>query len=129
MLRLDILKGLAAAAGLALAAHAEEAAVKPDKGIANMPMIGTADCTDLLVPEISQAIVDWAVTQIDKTSVKAAIGCNGPMVETDFRGDPRAVSIPSLVIHGTKGAPAPMGQIVVHRMVLGTRRGRLTRLI
>lgn len=33
MLRRDILKGFAAAAGLALAAHAEDAAVKPGKEI------------------------------------------------------------------------------------------------
>ena len=50
MLRRDILKGFAAAAGLALAAHAEDAAVKPDKGTANMPMTRTADGTDFFVP-------------------------------------------------------------------------------
>ncbi len=60
MLRRDILKGFAAAAGLALAAHAEDAAVKPDKGIANMPMIRTADGTDFFVPGCAFKVYEGA---------------------------------------------------------------------
>ena len=108
MLRRDILKGFAAAAGLALAAHAEDAAVKPGKGIANMPITRTADGTGFFVPETSKSMVDRAVTQMGQSSVKVAIGCNGLMVKTDVRGDLRAVSVPSLVIHGTRDASSPM---------------------
>ncbi|MGZ5940548.1 MAG: alpha/beta fold hydrolase [Rhizomicrobium sp.] len=108
MRRRDILKGFAAAAGLALAAHAEDAAVKPGKGIADMPMTRTADGTGFFVPEPSKAMVVWAVTQMGRTSVKVAIGCNELIVETDFRDDLRAVSVPSLVIHGTRDASSPM---------------------
>ncbi|MGZ5935630.1 MAG: alpha/beta fold hydrolase [Rhizomicrobium sp.] len=108
MLRRDILKGFAAAAGLALAAHAEDAAVKPGKGIADMPMIRTADGTGFFVPEPSKTMFDWTVTQMGQKSVKVAIDCNGLMVEPDVRGDLRAVSVPSLVIHGTRDVSSLM---------------------
>jgi pimeloyl-ACP methyl ester carboxylesterase len=60
------------------------------------------------VPETSQAMVDWGVTMMSLTPVHIAIACNKTMVETDFRPDCRAVSVPSLIVHGTADASAPL---------------------
>jgi pimeloyl-ACP methyl ester carboxylesterase len=60
------------------------------------------------VPETSQAMVDWGVTMMSLTPVHVAIACNKAMVETDFRPDCKAVSVPTLVVHGTADASAPL---------------------
>jgi pimeloyl-ACP methyl ester carboxylesterase len=60
------------------------------------------------VPETSQAMIDWGVTVMSQTPVHIAITCNKAMVETDFRPDCRAVSVPALVVHGTADASAPL---------------------
>lgn len=60
------------------------------------------------VPETSQAMVDWGIQMMSRIPVKIAIDCNKHMVDTDFRPDCKAVTVPTLIIHGTHDASAPL---------------------
>jgi non-heme chloroperoxidase len=58
--------------------------------------------------ETSQAMMDWVVALICKTPVAIALACNKVVVETDYRPDCRAVSVPALVVHGARDVSAPV---------------------
>ena len=60
------------------------------------------------VPETTQAMIDWAVLNISQVSVRVALECNKTVVETDTRADCRAISVPTLVVHGGADASAPI---------------------
>jgi pimeloyl-ACP methyl ester carboxylesterase len=59
-------------------------------------------------PETSPALIDWATAMINRTPIQVAIACNKMLVETDFRADCKAVTVPTLVVHGTADASAPI---------------------
>jgi len=59
-------------------------------------------------PETSQAMVDWGVQMMSRIPVHVAIACNKHMVEADFRPDCKAVTVPALILQGTKDASAPL---------------------
>lgn len=67
-----------------------------------------ANARPFFLPETSQAMVDWGVQMMSRIPAKVAIDCNRHMVETDFRPDCKAVTVPTLVIHGTHDASAPL---------------------
>jgi non-heme chloroperoxidase len=60
------------------------------------------------VPETSQAMVDWGVTMMSQIPLKVALDCNKVVIETDFRDDLTGISVPTLVLHGTVDASAPL---------------------
>lgn len=55
-------------------------------------------------PEMSQ----WGVGLCLQTSLKALIDCNRAVAGTDFRGELRKVTVPTLVIHGDSDQSAPL---------------------
>lgn len=60
------------------------------------------------VPEASQALLEWLLTDMYRTPVSVAIACNKTVTETDFRRDCQAIPVPALVVHGTKDVSAPI---------------------
>jgi len=60
------------------------------------------------VPETSVAMVDWGIAMMSRTPVHVAIACNRSMVEHDSRAECRAVTVPTLIVHGAKDASAPL---------------------
>jgi len=55
-------------------------------------------------PEMSQ----WGVNLCLQTSLKAMIDCNRALAGTDFRGELRKITVPTLVIHGDSDQSAPL---------------------
>ncbi len=60
------------------------------------------------VPATSQALLEWAVGNICATPVSVAIACNRTVTDTDYRADCRAISVPTLIVHGTHDVSAPL---------------------
>ena len=58
--------------------------------------------------DTSQPMQQWVMSMMLPMSVPIAIACNESMVETDFRAELRAITIPALVIHGDADASAPI---------------------
>jgi len=67
-----------------------------------------ANARPFFVPETSHAMVDWGIQMMSQIPAKVAIDCNRHMVETDFRPDCKAVTVPTMVVHGTHDASAPL---------------------
>ncbi len=67
-----------------------------------------ANVNPFFVPETSQALRDWGIGELTRTPLHVVLACNKMLVETDFRADCRAVTVPTLVIQGTKDASAPL---------------------
>jgi pimeloyl-ACP methyl ester carboxylesterase len=59
-------------------------------------------------PDTSEALLDWGVTMMSQIPLHVALACNKALVETDFRPDLARISVPSLVLHGTHDASAPI---------------------
>src|ERR1700761_817296 len=60
------------------------------------------------VPETSQAMVDWGIAMMAQIPLHVALACNTTMLKNDFSPDCRAVKIPTLIVHGTADASAPL---------------------
>ena len=58
--------------------------------------------------DTSLPMQQWGISMMLPMSVPIAIACNESMVETDFRAELRAITIPALVIHGDADASAPI---------------------
>jgi non-heme chloroperoxidase len=56
-------------------------------------------------------MIQWGVNLCVTTSLKALLGCNLAMVETDFRSEMRRISSPALIIHGNADQSAPIALI------------------
>ncbi|MTE14535.1 alpha/beta fold hydrolase [Nocardia aurantiaca] len=54
--------------------------------------------------EVSQFARDRAVGSILGTSLQAAIECNRAVTDTDFRAELRAITVPTLIVHGDTDA-------------------------
>lgn len=61
-----------------------------------------------VTPETSPGMIAWIKAQMTSCSMKAVIECNRAMVATDFRKELAGIKVPSLVIHGTRDASAPL---------------------
>jgi pimeloyl-ACP methyl ester carboxylesterase len=58
-------------------------------------------------PAISPAMTEWVLTQFMRASPKGIIECMRVIARGDFRADMRAVSVPTLVLHGDKDLVNP----------------------
>lgn len=59
------------------------------------------------MPDTSQAMLDWAVAMMTQIPVRVAIACHRTLAAYDARRDLAAVSVPTLIVHGTHDASAP----------------------
>ncbi len=58
--------------------------------------------------DTSLPMQQWGISMMLPMSVPIAIACNEAMVDTDFRAELRAITVPALVIHGDADASAPL---------------------
>jgi non-heme chloroperoxidase len=61
-----------------------------------------------VLPETSQALLDWGMRLMMQPSLKCLLDCNQAIIETDFRKELPKVSVPTLIIHGDKDMSAPL---------------------
>ena len=59
-------------------------------------------------PAVSPAMTEWVVGQFMRASPKASIDCLRAISGGDLRADLRAVTVPTLVVHGDKDAVNPL---------------------
>jgi non-heme chloroperoxidase len=58
-------------------------------------------------PDISPEMVQWGIQLGMRTSTHAAIETNISVTETDFRAELVRISVPTLILHGTKDVSCP----------------------
>lgn len=75
----------------------------------------------LLRKPVSQALIDWSFTLGTMASPSATLDCIDSFSRTDFRADLAALTLPTLVIHGTGDKTVPyeltgkrVGELVPH---------------
>jgi pimeloyl-ACP methyl ester carboxylesterase len=64
--------------------------------------------TGLLKHTVSQEVIEWSRQVAMQASLKATLGCAHAFATTDFRPDLKAVTVPTLIIHGTADATVPI---------------------
>ena len=64
--------------------------------------------TGLLRQTVSHEVVEWSRQVAMQASLKATLACANAFATTDFRRDLKAVTVPTLIIHGTDDATVPM---------------------
>lgn len=74
----------------------------------NFPKWMADNARPFFLPDTPQAMLDWGNSLMFQTPLKVAIDCNKAMVATDFRPDCRAVTAPTLIVHGARDASAPV---------------------
>jgi pimeloyl-ACP methyl ester carboxylesterase len=57
---------------------------------------------------VSQGILDWTFLLAAMASPKATLNCVDAFAKTDFRPDMSAITVPTLVIHGTSDKTVPI---------------------
>jgi non-heme chloroperoxidase len=57
---------------------------------------------------VSQGILDWTFLLAAMASPKATLNCVDAFAKTDFRPDLSAITVPTLVIHGTSDKTVPI---------------------
>jgi len=77
-----------------------------------------------VVPETSQALLESLVANMCQTPVKVVLDCNKTVFWNDFSADCRAVSVPTLIIHGGRDVSAPI-DITARRTAALIRNSRL----
>src|SRR5262245_41891103 len=60
------------------------------------------------VPETSRQMQEWVRGMMLRTSLKAIVECHRSATTTDFRGELRRVTVPTLLIHGDRDVSAPI---------------------
>ncbi|HEY7639071.1 MAG TPA: alpha/beta hydrolase [Steroidobacteraceae bacterium] len=61
-----------------------------------------------VVPETSQALVDWIAGLMQQCSMRALVDCNKALSATDFRPELAKLDVPTLIVHGDKDVSAPL---------------------
>jgi non-heme chloroperoxidase len=61
-----------------------------------------------VMPDTSQAMLDWVLRLMTQTSLKAIFDCNQAIIETDFRSELPRVNVPTLIIQGDRDVSAPL---------------------
>jgi non-heme chloroperoxidase len=61
-----------------------------------------------VLPETSQATIEWVKSMALKTSLKAVIDCHRMLVREDFRAELKAIDLPVLVIQGDADISSPI---------------------
>jgi non-heme chloroperoxidase len=64
--------------------------------------------TGLLKHTVSQETIDWSCQLAMQASLKATLDCAAAFASTDFRPDLKAVTVPTLIVHGTEDATVPI---------------------
>ena len=59
-------------------------------------------------PAVSPAMTEWVIAQFMRASPKATIECMRAIANGDFQADLRAVTVPTLVVHGDKDQVNPL---------------------
>ena len=59
-------------------------------------------------PAVSPAMTEWIVAQFMRASPKATIDCMRAIARGDFRADMRAITVPTLIVHGDKDLVNPL---------------------
>lgn len=62
-----------------------------------------------IVSGVSQGVLDWSAHIAFDASAKATLACVDAFGTTDFRPDLAAVTVPTLILHGTGDAVVPIG--------------------
>jgi pimeloyl-ACP methyl ester carboxylesterase len=61
-----------------------------------------------VMPDTPQASIDWLLAMMRQTSLQAAIELNRELTEADFRAEMGDIALPTLILHGTNDASAPL---------------------
>jgi len=61
-----------------------------------------------VMPDTPQASIDWFMAMMRETSLQAVIELNRELTEADFRAEMRDIILPTLILHGTNDASAPL---------------------
>jgi len=61
-----------------------------------------------VTPQTSQGLLDWTKRQMLQASLRAVVDVGRTNVHADLRNELTRIRLPSLVIHGTKDASAPL---------------------
>jgi non-heme chloroperoxidase len=67
-----------------------------------------ANARGFVVPETSDAMLDWVAGLMLRCSLHAALALNAAFVAEDASDDLRRVSVPALVVHGDEDLSAPL---------------------
>ena len=59
-------------------------------------------------PAVSPAMTEWIVAQFMRASPRGTIDCMRAIARGDFRADMRAVTVPTLIVHGGKDVVSPL---------------------
>jgi non-heme chloroperoxidase len=59
-------------------------------------------------PAVSPAMTEWIVAQFMRASPRGTIDCMRAIARGDFRADMRAVTVPTLIVHGDKDLVSPL---------------------
>jgi len=62
----------------------------------------------VLSSPVSDELLPWTRSVAMQASLKATLACANSFATTDFRPDLAAVTVPTLVIHGTEDATVPI---------------------
>jgi len=62
----------------------------------------------LLRAKVSDEVIEWSRAVAMQASLKATLDCATAFWTTDFRPDLKAVTVPTLIIHGTADATVPI---------------------
>ena len=62
----------------------------------------------LLRAKVSDEVIEWSRAVAMQASLKATLDCATAFSTTDFRSDLKAVTVPTLIIHGTADATVPI---------------------
>jgi len=64
--------------------------------------------TGVLSGSVSREVIEWSRQMAMQASLKATLDCATAFSTTDFRPDLQAVTVPTLIIHGTADATVPI---------------------
>jgi non-heme chloroperoxidase len=69
---------------------------------------GTGERSGASQPAVSQELIAWSCQVAMQASLKATLECAKAFSSTDFRPDLPAITVPTLIIHGTDDATVPI---------------------
>ena len=75
---------------------------------ADFPGIVAANIKPFVMPQTSQAMIDWILAMMSQTTLQALVGCNRAFNVDDFRPDLPKIAMPTLIIQGDADASAPL---------------------
>jgi non-heme chloroperoxidase len=67
-----------------------------------------ANARPFVVPETSDALIQWVIGMMLQTSLQAVLECNVAVTGTDFRDELKRIDLPVLIVHGTADQSAPI---------------------